>query len=243
MDERGRLSVSLADIQALVNPDELAGALRTICTRYGASHMTFLVVRTGSGPQVPPYFCSTYPADWIRTYLANDYFAIDPVIDVARWGLLPVDWSALDQRTLRADRLFEEAFAKGIGPNGLTIPVRGPDGERCLFSITSDLSKSEWSALCTSALHDLHILSYYLHERVLAVSGLRQPILSRGLSGRERQCLQLLASGKIYKQIAAILGISESAVRLYVRKARRRLSVTTSHHAVARASYLELIDV
>lgn len=243
MNERGRLSASLADLQALVHPDDLAGALRTICTRYGVSHMTFLVVRTGGSPQVSPYFCSTYPADWIRTYLANDYFTIDPVIDVARWGLLPVDWSALDQQSPRRKRLFGKAFANGIGPNGLTIPVRGPDGERCLFSISSDLSKSDWSAICTSALHDLHILSYYLHEKVLAVSGLRRPILSRDLSGRERQCLQLLASGKIYKQIAAILGISESAVRLYVRKARRKLSVTTSHHAVARASYLELIDI
>lgn len=243
MNERGRLSASLADLHGLVHPDELAGALHTIRTRYGVSHMTFLVVRTGGGPQVSPYFCSTYPADWIRTYLANDYFTIDPVIDVARWGLLPVDWSALDQRTLGAERLFDEAFANGIGPNGLTIPVRGANGERCLFSITSDLSKSDWSALCASILHDLHILSYYLHEKVLAVSNLRQPALLRGLSGRERQCLQLLASGKIYKQIAATLGISESAVRLYVRKARRKLSATTSHHAVARASYLELIEV
>ncbi|WP_244477691.1 MULTISPECIES: LuxR family transcriptional regulator [unclassified Rhizobium] len=235
--------MSLADLQALVYPGDLAGALHTICARYGVSHMTFLVVRIANGPLASPYYCSTYPTDWIRTYLANDYFTIDPVIDVARWGLLPVDWSTLDQRSVQAERLFDEAAANGIGPNGLTIPVRGANGERCLFSVTSDLPEKDWSALRGSALHDLHILSYYLHEQVLEISGLRQPALLRSLSGRERQCLQLLGSGKIYKQIAATLGISESAVRLYVRKARRKLSATTSYHAVAKASYLELIDV
>jgi DNA-binding CsgD family transcriptional regulator len=243
MDERGRLSVSLVDLQALAHPDELTGALHKICTRYEVSHMTFLVVRTGSALENPPFYCSTYPQDWIRTYIANNYFSVDPVIDIARWGLLPVDWSALDLRSSPVERLFDDALTSGIGPNGLTIPVRGANGERCLFSVTSDLSKGDWSALCASTLHDLHILSYYLHEQVLAISGLRQATLLRGLSNRERQCLQLLASGNIYKQIAAVLGISESAVRLYVRKARRKLSATTSHHAVAKASYLELIDV
>lgn len=243
MDDRRRLSLSLAHLQALTGPDELVGALSAICARYSLSHMTFLVVRTGADSTVSPFYCSTYPAKWIQTYFANDYIAVDPVIDVARSGLLPVDWSALAQTSASAIRLFEEATAHGIGPNGLSIPVRGGNGERCLFSVASSLTRSDWSILCASALHDLHILSYYLHEKVFEVSGLRRPALLRELSRREQQCLQMLASGRIYKQIAAALGISESAVRLYVRKARRKLNATTSHHAVAKASYLELIDI
>jgi DNA-binding CsgD family transcriptional regulator len=205
--------------------------------------MTFLVVRTGTISEAYPYYCSTYPSEWVRTYFANDYFTIDPVIGIARWGLLPVDWSTLDQRSAKISRLFDEAHVHGIGPNGLTIPTRGATGERCLFSVTSDLTEGDWSSLCTSNLHDLHILSYYLHEKVLTITGLREAARIRDLSRRERQCLQLLASGKIYKQIASALGISESAVRLYVRSARRKLSATTSHHAVAKACYLELIDL
>lgn len=242
MDDRLRLSLALRELQALTEPDELSGALHAISNRYGLSHMTFLVVRSGGGRAAAPFFRSTYPEKWVATYFENDFLAIDPVVGVARWGLLPVDWSTLGRRSSQVNRLFDEACAHGVGPNGLTVPVRGANGERSLFSVASTRSKRDWATLCVSNLHDLHILSYYLHEKVLALSGLCRPAAIRDLSRRERQCLQLLASGKIYKQIAAILGISESAVRLYMRSARRKLSATTSHHAVAKASYLELVD-
>jgi DNA-binding CsgD family transcriptional regulator len=243
MANRQRLSLALRDLQALTGPAELTDALRTITARYGLTHMTFIVMRTGVGRTATPCFWSTYPERWIATYFDNDYLSIDPVIGIGRWGLLPVDWSALGRRPPQVDRMFKEACAHGIGPNGLTVPVRGANGERGLFSVTSDRLERDWLDLCLSHRHDLHILSCYLHETVLALSGLRRPALVRDLSKRERECLQLLASGKIYKQIAGILGISESAVRLYMRSARRKLTAATSQHAVAKASYLELIDL
>lgn len=243
MDNSSRLSQAIGELQALTRFDEFPGALRALTTRYGVSHMTFLVVRTAAGTPAVPCCCTTYSQTWLAAYFDNDYLTIDPVIGIARWGFLPVDWSTLGRRSLRVKRLFEEARAHGVGPNGLTVPVRGANGERCLFSVTSDQSRSEWSAICMSNLHDFHILSFYLSEKVLALAGLRRPPLVRDLSRRERQCLQLLASGKIYKQIAATLGISESAVRLYMRSARRKLNAATSYHAVAKASYLELVDL
>lgn len=183
MDDRSYLSLTLGELQTLSEPGELSGALHAVRTRYGLSHMTFIVVRRGAGPSAAPYYCSTYPEEWIATYFANDYLAIDPVIDIARWGLLPVDWSTLDQRASRVRRLFDEARAYGVGPNGLTVPIRGANGERCLFSVTSEWSGSDWLALCAANLHDLHILSHYLHEKVLTLSGLRRPFLSENYRG------------------------------------------------------------
>ncbi|WP_234841550.1 LuxR C-terminal-related transcriptional regulator, partial [Sinorhizobium meliloti] len=49
------------------------------------------------------------------------------------------------------------------------------------------------------------------------------------------------AIGRISKQIAADLGISENAVKLYLRSARIKLNAATSYQAVAKASFLELI--
>lgn len=242
MDDRSRLWLSLAEIQALAKSDEMAGVLEVISARYGLSYLTFLVLRSGATSLATPFYFSTYPQEWIDAYLANDYIAIDPVAAIARTGLLPVDWSQVDRRSDDVKRLFADAMAHGVGPNGLAVPVRGAHGERCLLSAASNLRKDDWSALKRLVVHELHILAYYLHEKVLAISGLRQPALPRELSMREKQCLQLLASGKIYKQIAATLGISENAVRLYIRSARRKLTATTSHHAVAKASYLERIE-
>lgn len=243
MEAHHRLSSSLATLQAAKRPEELRPALNELCWRYGLSHMTLLVVRVGNRPGLFPYYCTTYPEAWTEIYLDKGYFEIDPVINVARRGHLPVDWSSLEQGSREVDRFFEEARSHDIGPNGLTIPIRGSNGERCLFSVTSNLPEHDWTGLRNSSIHDLHILSHYLHEAALAVTGLREAVRFRDLSRRERQCLQLLATGRISKQIAAALGISENAVKLYLRSARRKLGASTSYQAVAKASFLELIAI
>lgn len=233
----------MATLRAAKHRDQFNPALKDLCVRYGLSHMTFLVAHIRGQLERYPYYCTTYPEAWTETYIDNGYFDIDPVIDVLRWGHLPVDWSSLDWRPAQVDRFFMEARRHGIGPHGLTVPIRGPSGERGLFSVTSNRPKRDWSRLRASCIHELHILSHYLHETVLAVTGLRDPAHYRELSRRERQCLQLLATGWISKQIAAALGISESAVKLYLRSARTKLGASTSHQAVAKASFLELIEL
>lgn len=190
-----------------------------------------------------PYYCTTYPDTWTEIYVDKRYFDIDPVINVVRSGFMPVDWSSLHQRSAQTSRLFKEAYSYDIGPSGLTIPIRGPNGERCLFSVASNLPKRDWSRLRASSIHELQILSHYLHETVFSATGLREIGRYRNLSRRESQCLQLLATGRISKQIAADLGISENSVKLYLRSGRLKLGAATSHHAVAKASFLELIEI
>jgi len=242
MDQE-RLSLSLATLRAARNRDQLNPVLEKLCALYGLSHMTFLVAHIRRQTARYPYFCSTYPAAWTRTYVEQWHFDIDPVINVLRWGHLPVDWAALDWRPMPVRRFLKEARCHNIGPNGLTVPVRGPRGERCLFSVASNRSKRDWLKLRASSIHDLHILSHYLHETVLFLTGLRDGGHHRALSRRETQCLQLLAEGRISKQIAAALGISESAVKLYLRSARTKLEATSTYQAVAKASFHELIKL
>lgn len=243
MDGHNRLSSSLARLRAVRHRDELAFALNDLCILYGLTHMAFLVVRVGGSTQQWPYFCTTYPAIWTKNYVDKHYFEIDPVVDIIRWGRTPVDWSSLHGKPPGVHEFFEDARSHGVGPNGLTVAIRGPGGERCLCSVASNLPTREWDRLRVASIHELHILAHYLNETVLAVTGLQGKGPARGLSRRETQCLQLLASGLIPKQITLELGISESSVRLYLRLARRKLAATTSHQAVAKASFLELIDL
>ncbi|MFQ6161001.1 helix-turn-helix transcriptional regulator [Sinorhizobium meliloti] len=242
VDDR-RLSLSLRTLHAAKHREDLHPALRKLCVRHGLSHMTLLVVCNGGRSGLYPDYCTTYPDTWTEIYIDKGYFDIDPVIDVVRWGFLPVDWSSLDRRSAQVYRLFKEARSHDIGPYGLTIPIRGSKGERSLFSVTSNLPKRDWSRLRASSIHELQILSHYLHETMLSASGLREIGRYRNLSRRESQCLQLLATGRISKQIAADLGISENAVKLYLRSARQKLGAFTSYHAVAKASFLELIKI
>lgn len=240
---RDRLSSSLASLRLARDRDQLVPSVRDLCLRYGLSHMTFLVASVRSRSERYPYFCTTYPDAWTADYLDNHYFDIDPVVEVLHWGRLPVDWSSLDWRPADAARLLTQARLHAIGPHGLTIPIRGPEGERCLFSVTSDRPKRDWLKLRTESIHELLILSHYLDETVLTVTGLRDAGRYRDLSRRERQCLELLGAGRLSKQIAAALSISESAVKQYLRSARMKLGASTSHQAVAKASFFELISL
>lgn len=240
---RTRLSLSLNALRKIQSSDDLEAVVADMRGAYCFAHITFLVVRLGISPEVHPFFCTTYPVEWTDTYLRKNYFEIDPVIEISRAGFLPVDWAGLDRRSARTYDFFKEARSFGVGRHGLSIPVRGTNGERCLFSVTSDLSRRDWLRLRTSSIHDLQILSHCLHEKVLSVSGLRSSARYAALSRREQQCLQLLARGLVAKRIAARLQISESAVRLYLRSAKRKLGAATIYQAMAMASFLEIIQV
>jgi DNA-binding NarL/FixJ family response regulator len=54
------------------------------------------------------------------------------------------------------------------------------------------------------------------------------------LSERERQVLQLLAQGRIYKEIAEMLGVAETTVRTFIRRIYEKLHVHSKIEAVAR---------
>lgn len=54
------------------------------------------------------------------------------------------------------------------------------------------------------------------------------------LSERERQVLHLLAQGKLYKEIADLLGVTQNTVRSYIRRIYEKLHVRSRMEAVAK---------
>ncbi|MBD9597765.1 LuxR family transcriptional regulator [Ensifer sp. ENS05] len=241
MHGRPQLLDSLELIEAAASIVDLQAAVSTIRDNYRLSHLVFHVVRMGPGGSDNPLLLLTYPQEWIDQYFRENFFEVDPVVALSKTGFLPVDWSSLDQTNSRTSRFFKQAESFEVGRHGVTMPVRGPRGERSLFTATSNLQENKWIRLRDVCLTDLRILSHHLHERALSISGLRETRTLRALSRREVQCLEFIARGKLPKQIAPALQISESAIRLYLRSAKRKLGVTTTPQAIVRAVTLELI--
>lgn len=237
-----KLPLSIATINGATSKDDLDHAIGTIRDLYGFAHMAFLSVSVSTGERARMAFCATYPREWIARYIDRDYFMIDPAVAARRTGFFPIDWSSFETHPTGVREMFIEANALGIGPNGVTLPVRGPLGERSVFSATSSASPSDWRALRESTEHDLMLLSHYMHEKFLIITGFRSSRY-RPLSRRERECLQLVGIGFVPKRIARQLDLSESAVRLYLGSARKKLEARTAYQAIARASFLELIEV
>lgn len=242
-DRNSRLSAPLNDLQAVEVADGLGAVIDAARVAFRLAHVTFLVARVGILTPSPPRFLTTYPAEWIDIYLQRNYLGIDPVVAKARTAFFPFDWSCLADRRTSSRTFFDEARSFGIGRHGLTVPVQAPNGERSLLSVTSDLPVREWRRQRAMSEDELFIFARHLHDRFVALSGLRGSNSPRPLSPRERQCLELLGEGLLLKQVANRLAISDSAVRQYIRSAKQKLSARTLSQAMARAATLELIAI
>jgi len=63
------------------------------------------------------------------------------------------------------------------------------------------------------------------------------------LTGRELQCLQLLARGLRSEAIAHELGVKRVTIDLHIANAKRKMNASTREHAVALAVHNKLVDL
>lgn len=188
-------------------------------------------------------FVTPYPTTWVRTYLERNYFAIDPVISRARTAFLPFEWASLESVSDGSQTFFEEARSYSLGHHGISVPTRAQNGERSVFSVTSEHPEPDWRYHRAGGLDNLVTFAPHFHERFSCITGLRTASAHRSMSPREQQCLELLANGLLIKQIAGALQISESAVRQYLRSAKTKLASKTRAQAMARAGLLDLLQI
>jgi DNA-binding CsgD family transcriptional regulator len=208
---------------------------------YGFAHTVFHVTHTALSNTNNPLLLLTYPEEWVSIYKNRDYFTIDPVVNAGLTGFLPIEWSTLNWQSPNCAGFLKKARSYDVGQNGITLTIRGPLGERSLFTMTSNLSGDQWSRLCQESISDFQVLGHFFHDRAMNLMGFRKTQNIPRLSKREKECLQLVANGVLPKNIAPFLSLSESAVRLYLTSCRRKLGSISTAHAIAHAVSLELI--
>jgi DNA-binding CsgD family transcriptional regulator len=212
----------LEDIQALIV------ALRD---HYHVAHIVYHWV-SSDGEQ---YGCGTYPATWVQHYIDCDYLRIDPVIIGCFKRFHPVDWKRLDWSSKAARSFQQDAIAHGIGNQGFSIPIRGPNGQFALFTVTDTCSDEDWLDFTTRHQRELILISHYFNLKALEFEKNRAPDPVRSLSPREIDALTFLAMGYSRSQVADMLSISEHTLRAYIESARFKLGAANTTHAVTRA--------
>lgn len=189
------------------------------------------------------YGCGTYSIDWQQRYIAQNYQRIDPVVIGCFQRFHPVDWKQLDWSSKAARAFQSEAFDYGIGNQGFSIPVRGPNGQFALFTVNHSCEDDVWAAFSERYRHELVLIAHYLNEKALEFEPDRTPDIAQSLSPREVDAMTLLAIGYSRAQVADQLSISEHTVRVYIESARFKLGALNTTHAVARALSRGLIVV
>jgi DNA-binding CsgD family transcriptional regulator len=221
--------------------NELSALLNDIRDSYGLAYVVYRAIHL---PYVPnPIVLPAFEPKYMPIYMNDDRLRIDPVATNDKDNFLPLDWTSIDNETSQAQPFFEEAEGHSVGRNGMSFPIRGPGGERAIFSIISNESPSEWRQMRLLYMREFHLIAHVFHNQVVRLSGPRFSTGKHQLSSRESETLQLAASGFVPKRIAAKLRVSPTAVRLYLQSARSKLDCTSLNQAIARAISLGLIEV
>jgi DNA-binding CsgD family transcriptional regulator len=175
----------------------------------------------------------TYPTEWQRRYFLKNYFLIDPVVKKGRNASLPFAWDDLALEHPDAAELFDDAIAHGVGPYGISIPVKSVPNCCSLVSYTSDGTREAWERFRAANMIRLQQLSALIDKAARADAGtskLPQPNVQ--LTPGEEQCLIWAARGKTQQEIAGLVSCAPARVRAYLDTARHKLGCVNLAHMV-----------
>lgn len=238
--------VTMARVEHILEELETASGLEGIQAAIEAFRDEFAIVHMvyhwvdSAGDQ---YGCGTYSDEWRDFYLENNYIRIDPVIAGCYQRFHPVDWKRLDWSSKASRAFLAEALQRGVGNQGYSVPIRGPNGQFALFTANHSCADDEWEAFIEAHRRSLIIIAHAFNQKALELEPERAPDPSRNLSPREIDSMTLLAMGYSRAQVADTLSISEHTLRVYIESARFKLGALNTTHAVARAMSRGLIVI
>ncbi len=225
------LETFLRRIERATALDEIQGLTVDLRDHYKIDHAVYHWV-SGDGEQ---YGFGTYGPEWAQIYVDKDYLRVDPVISGCFSHFQPVDWKRLDWSSKSARAFQQDAIAHGIGTQGYSIPIRGPNGQFALFNVSHTCSDADWNAFTLENQRDLILIAHFLNKKAMEFETTRLPEPTRPLSPREVDALTFLAMGYGRAHVAEMLSISEHTLRAYIESARFKLGATNTVHAIAKA--------
>jgi len=181
------------------------------------------------------YGFGTYDPVWVQRYVDKEYLRVDPVVLGCFQRFHPVDWKRLDWTSKPARAFRLDAVEHGVGNQGFSVPIRGPNGQFALFTLSHTCDDEAWAEFTKLNQRDILLIAHYLNQKALEIEAQRHPEPVRPLSPREIDTLTYLAMGYGRGQIADMLSISEHTLRAYIESARFKLGAANTTHAVARA--------
>ncbi|WP_432449124.1 helix-turn-helix transcriptional regulator [Aliiroseovarius marinus] len=228
---KSRLEDLLSTLQAANTLEDLQDVLEALRDHYNVQHAVYHWVnsvgeRFGAG---------TYPAEWVDRYLERDYLRLDPVLFGCFQRFTPVVWKELDWSSKPAREMFQDALDHGLGNQGYSIPIRGPNGQFAVLTMNDTAEDAAWESFVERNTRDLMVFAHELNKKALEFEGWESEAGKTSLSPRELSAMTCLAKGMSRAQAAKELSISEHTLRVYIESARHKLGAMNTTHAVARA--------
>jgi DNA-binding CsgD family transcriptional regulator len=220
---------------------ELSHIIDAFRETYDIQHVVYHGVNLG--PKRENYAILTYSEAWKNRYIEKNYVAVDPVVLAAQNSFQPIEWKSLDWSSRPRKEFWRDAMRYGVGNQGYSIPIRGPNGQFALFTLNNSCDDDAWASFISGNAKDLLLVSHFFHQQVLQIENIRYEEPPATLSPRERDALTGLSKGQNRSQIAFDMSISENTLRVYIDSARHKLGALNVSHAVAIAINRGVINI
>lgn len=163
---------------------------------------------------------STYPQAWLDHYQAENYFAVDPVLQPVNFmrGYLPWD----DKLFANTPEFWNAARDYGLR-RGITQCMMSPGKAAGLLSVSRTATRGK--LLPEEQLNAR--LQYLAELSLMTLTRLQDPAvdtMALRLSKREREILQWTGEGKTSAEIAMILSISENTVNFHQKNMQKKFN-------------------
>jgi LuxR family transcriptional regulator, quorum-sensing system regulator SdiA len=199
----------------LIQPSEFA-------TRAPAGY--YIAIRVGFAFPVVEH--NYLPGSWVREYTVSGLIVHDPAVSWAYKHCGAARWSELGE----PDRQGVLQLAKNHGLNF---------GAVASFMDQDDVGRRSFGLFCRSDREYRAAELKWLNESLITYH--RAYARPKNLTAAELETLGLVKNGLLMKEIACLLGVSESAVKQRLKNARLKLNAKTGPQAAARATMLGMI--
>ncbi len=193
----------------------------------------------GAGEVTTEVLSRGFPQDWVREYIGEQLYLVDPIPDLAARATRPFKWSEVASlaKITKPEQAFLNRLAKQNLGDGLALQVFGPSMRNGYVGLGFT---PEATALSSWQVHELQFAAQFAHLRYCELVPLRD---QKALTQREREVLSWIARGKSNSVIADILGVSPHTVDTLVRRIYGKLDVSDRTTAAIRGVGAGLISL
>jgi DNA-binding CsgD family transcriptional regulator len=218
------------------------GYLNHMRTRYKVSNLSYWFLGRKQEEGARATWLSTYDQRYVALYMRDIKPASDPIFGIGFARRSPLDWAEFHGFNETTESMEEMAGRHGISRQGISFPIVDADGNGAMFSVNVACTDAEWLEERGDLVCIFHLFAHHFHLRAQDMLNAQLPVDRGALSQRERDVLLWAAEGKTSWETARLLGISNSAARLYMSNAMNKLKATSKTQAVALALRGEYIN-
>lgn len=209
---------------------------------YGFDKVTYSLLTDHPSLMLPKMhgLATSYPEEWMKHYVANDYLDIDAVVIGCKKIRTPFFWKDLEKdKTMSEESLSVLNMGAEAGvKDGIAIPLLGLGSELTAIGLArSNEEKSNDRDYKTLA--ETNLISNFFHQKF------RSLLIDKHqyyISDKERDILSWAAEGKTDQEIAVLMNIGHRTVRFHWSRIFTKLETNGRIPSVTKSIALGLIE-